>query len=313
MEIAIAGAGAMGCRFGFMFHEAGNQVLLIDNWKEHVETIQHKGLVVVDEKGSRQLNIAASLPAESHGLFDLLIIFTKSMQSEEMIKSCRHLVNEDTYVLTLQNGIGNLETLQQFFANSQLLSGVTTFATELLGPGEIQALGSGDTRIMQVNAKEISTLNHIVDIMNQSGMHTKISQDVYKSIWEKVAFNCVLNPLCTLMNHSVATVGKYEKIQDVMKGIVDEVILVAQAEGIYINRKSILSMIEGAFSPSLSGRHLTCMLQDVMNGRASEIDYLKGAIMRKGEKHGIAVTYNELITHLIKMLESVKINQELIE
>lgn len=303
MKIAIAGAGAMGSRFGYMLHKDGNDVLLIDGWEDHVAAINRDGLKVKLDNNEDIVKISCSLLSKAEGDFDLIIVFTKSMMTEEVINSCKHLIQENTIVLTLQNGLGNVEIIEQYVSRSQLLAGVTTYATELLGPGKIQALGSGITEMMQVDGNVTNELNLIVETFNAAGINTKISPNVFSSIWTKVAFNAALNPLCTLMNNTVASVGSYSQIEDVVNGIINEILAVAKEEKVDLNREKILHMIYGVFDPAMSGHHLPSMLQDLLNGRKTEIDYLNGAIVKKAEKHGLSVPNNLLIYHLIKMLE----------
>lgn len=306
MKIAIAGSGAMGCRFGSMLDDAGNNVLLVDSWFEHVKAINNKGLEIVDENGSRYKKMTAIFPEEAFGEVDLLIVFTKAMQTDSMVNSCKQLIGENTRVLTLQNGLGNIENLEKYVPRDRLIAGVTTFGTELLGPGKIQALGSGEVQIMQVNGEITNEIREIATIMNQAGLNVEISPDVFVSIWKKVAFNCVLNPLCTLMGSTVGTVGSYTAINEVIHQIIDEIILVAQAERVKLEKSEIVEMITNVFDPSMSGNHIPSMLQDIENGRKTEIDYLNGAIVKRAESYRIPVPVNLLISNLIQMMEETR-------
>lgn len=306
MKIAIAGSGAMGCRFGSLLHAAGNDVLLLDEWAEHVELINNKGLQIVNEDGVYTQKIKASFPFEADGEVELLIVFTKAMQTASMIKSCQQLIGEKTKVLTLQNGLGNIEELGKYVPENRLLAGVTTFGTELLGPGKIQALGSGSVQMMQVDGEVTKETEAIVNVMNKAGMNVEISSNVIVSIWNKVAFNCVLNTLCTLVKNTVGAVGSYSEINEVISQIVDEIILVAHAEQIQLDKDEIVNMIINVFDPSMSGNHLPSMLQDMENKRKTEIDFLNGAIVKKAEIHQIPVPVNRLISHLITMMEETR-------
>lgn len=306
MKIAIAGSGALGCRFGSMLHEAGNEVLLIDNWKEHVRNIQTKGLEIVTEAGSHFDFISAALPSESKGEFDLIIILTKAMQTDEMIDACKHLINKNTYILTLQNGLGNIETLEKYVSKDQLIAGVTTFGSRLLGPGRIEALGTGIVEIMKVDRLRNLQLENINKAMSEAGMNSAISANVLVSIWNKVAINCTLNTLCTLVGSPIIDIGKYSGIEEVMKGIVNEIVEVAAAEKIELDNDKIMEMLQQLFDPAKTGNHLPSMLQDMQNGRKTEIEYLNGAIVKIAEKYNIAVPNNSLISHLISMMEKTR-------
>lgn len=303
MNIIIAGAGAMGCRFGSALANSGFQVTLVDDWKEHIHKINRDGLIVTNEKGSSQVPIRASLPEKFHEKADLMIFFTKSMQTENMIKSCLHLITKKTDVLTLQNGIGNIEVLAHYLPEKQLFAGTTTYAANLAGPGSVEAFGSGTIEMMHVKDERNEHAKKIVSILNEAGLRTELSVDVYKSIWEKAAFNAVLNPLCTLTSSPVGTIGTYESIADVVSGILKEVELVAHAENVSLDRQKVMGIIDSVFDPAMSAHHYSSMYHDIQKGRSTEIDFLNGAIIQKAQKHKIAVPYNTLIYHLIKMLE----------
>jgi 2-dehydropantoate 2-reductase len=224
-----------------------------------------------------------------------------------MIRACSHLIGDHTLVLTLQNGLGNIEILGQYVPHERLFAGVTIFGTELLTPGKIQALGTGTVELMRVDGQESETLKQLVDTLNLAGMNVTVSKDVIKTIWSKVAFNSALNPLCALMESTVGQVGSYGEINIVIDGIVSEIVAVGLAEGVEIKHAHIVNMVKNVFDPKMSGNHYPSMCQDMENGRQTEIDYLNGEIVRRGDKHGIAVPYNRLITHLIRLKEQTRL------
>src|SRR5262249_3172285 len=112
MMVTVAGAGAMGCRFGAALHEAGADVLLVDGWAGHVEAIHAGGLKVTDERGTRIVRVPAR-PFPAKGRADLVIIFAKATQTAQIARGCEDPFGADCMVLTLQNGLGNIEILRQ--------------------------------------------------------------------------------------------------------------------------------------------------------------------------------------------------------
>jgi len=296
----------MGCRFGWRLHQSGHDVRLIDHWPDHVQAIRARGLEVISESGSSIVRIPASFPDDSKEPADLLIVFTKAMQTESMVQSCLHLIGEHTWVLTLQNGLGNIETIGRYVPKRRILAGVTTWTAELLAPGKIQALGSGDTEITRVDGENTAEVEEIARAMAEAGLRAVVSPNALISIWNKVAFNCVLNPLCTLMNSTVGAVGSYSGTMDLARRIVDEIVLVAKAENIELRREPILAKIGQQFDSRTAAHHLASMVQDMRSGRKTEIGHLNGAIVAKGRQHGIPVPCNELIDHLIRMMEQTR-------
>lgn len=303
MNIVIAGAGAMGCRFGAALFQAGYEVVLVDSWKEHVHSITQNGLILETEKGVNKVNIQAVTPENLSMNADILAVFTKSVDTENMIEKCRPIIHEKTKVLTLQNGIGNLEILAQYASKEQLFAGTTTYAANLKGPGLVAAFGSGNTEIMQIDGKRETCAKQMISMFNRAGINAAMSKDIIKSIWEKAAFNSILNPICTLTLSPVAQVGSYSHISEIIEGVLNEIDLVAGAERVNFDKKKVKRTIYGVFNPSMSGHHYSSMYHDIKKARKTEIDFLNGAIVERAKKHNIEVPYTSLLHHLIKMLE----------
>lgn len=302
MQIAVVGAGAMGSRFGAELQRAGHVVLLVDPWSAHVDAIQERGGLLVDgDTESTLVPVSASLPASSSGRMELILVFGKAMQTASLIRSASHLVSKSTIVLTLQNGLGNIEALGEVVPRQNLVAGVTTIGTELLGPGRIRSLGTGDTYVMQVDGATGTAVGAVVDAFADSAIPVTTSSDVQSMIWTKVAFNCVLNTLCTLMQCPVSTLRLYPGFFDVAEEMINEIVQVAAAEGVTVDPVEVRSIIEGATDPKASGHHLPSMLQDLLNERPTEIEHLNGEVVRRGERHAIATPVNRLIHHLVRM------------
>src|SRR3712207_417580 len=121
MKISIVGAGAMGSRYGYMLHEAGNEVFLIDAWKEHVDVINKDGLTIEENGQFKKLKIPAMLPEDAHEVPDLVILFTKSMGLEPMLKAVKGILGKDTKVLCLLNGLRSEEHTSELQSRQYLV------------------------------------------------------------------------------------------------------------------------------------------------------------------------------------------------
>ncbi|WAH35671.1 ketopantoate reductase family protein [Alicyclobacillus dauci] len=309
MRIVVAGAGAMGCRYGWKLFEANHDVLLADFWKDHVQAIQQNGLEVTTETSTLRVPISATEPEHIKGAADLILVLTKATQTESFMTHCRHLIGNHTYALTLQNGLGNVEVLEKFVPRNRLLAGVTMFATELIHPGSIVALGSGSTYLAPVGGDITHKIQLIVDTFQEAGLNAILSTNLQQIVWNKVAFNCVLNPLSTLMRASVMEVGSYSNIHELISYLLDEIMLVAKMEQVYLDKEQIMTTITEQFNPATSGHHLASMFQDIMKGQKTEIEFLNGAIVKYANRHHVSVPCNRLIVDLICMLEQIREQQ----
>jgi 2-dehydropantoate 2-reductase len=302
MKITIAGAGAMGCRFGAALASGGHEVLLLDGWGEHVSEINAGGLRVSDERGSRLIAIRAALFPAAPDAADLLIVFAKATATTTVAAAAAGAIGPRTLVLTLQNGLGNIEALLSHVPRSRLLAGTTTLGTELVGPGHIRALGSGETVLGSLDPA--SHAERIVASLAAAGIAARVAADPLDVIWAKVAFNCVMNSLCAIGSIPVCALGLYPGFDALAGVILSEVAAVAAAEGVQVDVPAALALMKAQFDPAASGNHLASTLQDLLNGRPTEIAHLNGAIASRAAGHGIPAPANSLITRLVELLEA---------
>jgi 2-dehydropantoate 2-reductase len=305
VKITIAGSGAMGCRFGGALFSAGHDVLLLDGWHEHVAAVNAAGLRIDDADGSRVVLVPARVfPADQPA--DLVIVFAKATQTAVVAASAAGAIGPDTRVLTLQNGLGNIEALLPYVPSSRLLAGTTTLGTELLGPGHIRALGSGETVLGALHPGLGPSFHaeRTALTLSAAGLPTRVADDALGVIWAKVAFNCVMNALCSIASIPVSALGLYDGFDELARTVLREVAAVAAAEDVVVDTDAALRLMKAQFDPSASGDHLASTLQDLMNGRRTEIGHLNGAIASRAAAHGFEAPLNALITQLVGLLEA---------
>lgn len=304
VKIMIAGSGAMGCRFGGTLRMAGHDVTLLDGWAEHVAAINGAGLRIDDESGSRVVRAtAAQFPAAADPA-DLVLVFAKATATATVAAAAVGAIGPETLVLTLQNGLGNIEALGAHVPAERLLAGTTTLGTELLGPGHIRALGSGETVLGPVTSSGAAdaAAQRVGAVLSAAGIAIQVVPDARAAVWAKVAFNCVMNSLCAIASIPVSALACYDGFDALAGSILAEIAAVASAEGVPVDTAAALGVMKAQFDPSASGHHLASTLQDLMNGRRTEIAHLNGAIAARAATHGIAAPVNEVIARLIELL-----------
>ncbi|HUN37490.1 MAG TPA: 2-dehydropantoate 2-reductase [Trebonia sp.] len=304
MKVTIAGSGAMGCRFGAALALAGHEVLLLDGWPEHVEAIGARGLNVTDSDGTRAIPIRAALFPATRDPADLLIVLTKATATASVAVAARGAIGPQTLVLTLQNGLGNIEALLSHVPRERLLAGTTTLGTELIAPGHIRALGSGETVLGGLVSP--SQAERVVALFTTSGLSARVDPDPLAVIWAKVAFNCVMNGLTTIASVPVSALALYPGFDELAGAILAEVATVATAEGVNLDTDAVLTLMKAQFDPAASGSHLASTLQDLLNGRPTEIAHLNGAIASRARIHGVPAPANTVITQLVQLLEATR-------
>lgn len=302
MKIAIVGAGAMGSLFGGLLAESGNEVYLLDIWKEHVKAINKNGLWIEGLSGDRFIKIkAVTEPKEIDGISDLIIIFVKSYHTENAAKNISLLVGENTSILTLQNGLGNFEILSNIFGSEKVIAGTTSYGATMLGPGRVRHAGIGPTTIGELNGKITTRIEKIARILSQAEIKTKTSDNVLGLVWSKLLINVGINALGVLIRikNGELVKGKYSlKLQ---RELVEEALEVAKRKGIKLIHQNIVK--EVALICEKTSGNINSMLQDVLKKRKTEIDFINGAIVREGKKLNISTPVNQVITNLIKAVE----------
>jgi 2-dehydropantoate 2-reductase len=303
VKITIAGSGAMGCRFGGALADAGHEVLLLDGWRAHVDAINASGLRISESAGSRVVRVTAA-PFPAAKAADLLIVFCKATQTASVAAASAAAIGPRTLVLTLQNGLGNIEVLRRHAPEGRLLAGTTTLGTELLGPGHIRALGTGETVLGALRQESSDDAERVVETLTNALIPARVADDALGAIWAKVAFNCVLNSLCAITATPVSALAAFDGFDSLAGEILGEVAAVAAAEGVAVDVAASLRLIKAQFDPAASGDHLASTLQDLMNDRPTEIAHLNGAVAARAARQGIAAPANILITALVRLLEA---------
>lgn len=305
MKIAIAGAGAMGSRFGLMLHQSGNEVLLIDGWAEHVQQIKEHGLQANfnGKEVEAKLPIVLQSEVEKEDQVDLIILFTKAMQMEKMSQDIQSLIKKDTEVLCLLNGIGHEDIIEKFVPMENIYIGNTMWTAGLEGPGQVKLFGSGSVELQNLgDGKEAN--RKLADKLSESGLNAHFSDNIHYSIYRKACVNGTMNGLCTILDVNMAELGKTSTAHKMVATIVNEFAKVATVEKIELDVPEVIAHCESCFDPETIGLHYPSMYQDLIkNHRLTEIDYINGAISRKGKKYGVATPYCDFLTELVHAKE----------
>lgn len=306
MKIAIAGSGAMGSRFGFMLHKAGNDVILIDKWDAHIEAIRSNGLKVNFNGKEETVDIPIFYPKEVKNEVDVVFVFTKAMFLEDMLEDIQPILGTYTKVVCLLNGIGHESVLEKYVPLDNMLIGVTIWTAGLNGPGQIELNGSGTTEIQHVvSGKENEkAAREIVEVLAEAGLNGIYSMNVKFSIWRKACVNGAMNATCSLLDANLGEVFATKEAAPIVKGIVREFVAIAQKQGVELDFDATVEYIMK--SGKELGHHYPSMHQDLMqNNRLTEVDYINGAVARLSEEYGLEAPNNALITHFIHAKESI--------
>jgi len=303
MKIAVIGTGAMGMLFGACLADGGEDVTMVTaGRKETEEAIRLHGIHMLWDEKDIYVKVRTAMAGSLHEQFDLVILFTKAQDSAAVLEKCRDMTGSDTYLMTLQNGLGNVERAGKFVPHDHIICGALTMPGSVTGPGEIKTMGTDrKAYIGMADEKDCTFLHEVCGVMNACGLTAEITDDVYSVIWGKAALNSGFNPvsaLTRLPQSRFCEVGDGEKL---VFDIMEETLGLAEKLGVNVDREAAFARARTIMVTHKG--HFPSMAQDIMNGRRTEIDCLNGEIVRRARAAGYPVPRNETVCTLVRLLE----------
>ncbi|KPF88761.1 2-dehydropantoate 2-reductase [Novosphingobium sp. AAP83] len=299
-RIVIVGAGAMGCLFAARLALAGSAVTVVDVDPARLALIAAEGIVLHDDAGEHIACVEAKLAAEVTGPVDLLMLFTKGMHSAAAVRSVAHLVHTECAVLTLQNGLGNVEAIAEVFPAAHILWGVTDFPADLEAQNAVASHGAGHIVLGNYPDGADELAGKVAGLFASAGLHAVADPQAIIAVWEKVAFNAALNALCTVSGLPVGGLD-HPAGRRAAKAVIDEIVTITKALGVAIDRPRLDDKVRFALANHRT--HKPSMLQDRIAGRATEIESINGAIIAVADEHAIPAPALRLLTDLVRLCE----------
>ena len=289
------GAGAVGCYYGGMLARAGHDVVLISR-PQHVQAITSVGLRLQTQTFDEQIHLQASSDASAVLGADVVLFCVKSSDTEAAGSLMLPYLQADALVMCLQNGVDNADRLRAVLPRHTVSAAVVYVATEMAGPGHVKHHGRGDL-VVEPSAIDAGAVQALI----AAGVPTEVSDNVRGALWAKLVLNCAYNAVSAITQlpygRTVAGVG----VRDVMRDVVAECLAVAKADGVQLagDVHAAVANLAGSMPTQSSST-----AQDLARGKPTEIDYLNGFIVLRGEALGIATPANRVLWALVKLLEA---------
>ena len=303
MKIAIIGAGAMGCLYGAKLSSVhDNEVFLIDVWKDHIDAINERGLMMEENGQFVQYDrVKGVMDANQAGPCDLAIVFVKSTLTSMAVKSNKAVFGPETVALTLQNGLGNIDLIRDEIGDTNVIAGTTAHGATMLEPGKMRHAGSGKTIIGELDGKRSERIKKIASILEKAGLLTDISDNVLGLVWDKLMVNVGINALTGITKLHNGELLDHSEIEALLEAAVTEAHAVAEAKGIRLGFQDPVGHTKEVCVATAANK--SSMLQDILNHKQTEIDMINGAIVREGAQAGIETPVNFVLTSLIKFMQ----------
>lgn len=295
MNIAVIGAGAVGCYYGGMLARAGHRVVLIARPQHAVAITQH-GLRLQTTSFDEQVLLTASTDPSALQGADVVLFCVKSPDTEATgVLICPHLA-PGALVMCLQNGVDNADRLRAMLPQHAVVAAVVYVATEMAGPGHVRHHGRGELVIEPSLRSDV-----LAGAFIAAGVPTEVSANVRGALWAKLILNCAYNAVSAITQLPYGQTVQGLGVQDVMRDVVAECLAVAQAEGVQIpgDVQAAIQKIADTMPSQFSST-----AQDLARGKHTEIDYLNGFIVQRGHALGVPTPANRVLWTLVKLLES---------
>jgi 2-dehydropantoate 2-reductase len=295
-DILLVGTGALATLFAARLGEAGHSVSMLGTWKQGLQALRENGARIQDVDGNeRAYKVhATDDPHEVSGA-KFAIVLVKSWQTERAAHQLKQSLADDGHALTLQNGLGNRETLTRDLGAGRVSLGVTTTGATLLAPGLVRTGGDGIISIEQNQA-----LVPLEAALRSSNFNLQVVDDAQSLIWGKLVINAAINPLTALLRIPNGELLARPIIRKMMASLARETAEVAAAEHVDLPFSNPVSAAEDVARKT--ARNHSSMFQDVRRGAPTEIDAICGAVTRRAEFHGIDTPYNRTCWRLVRAL-----------
>ncbi len=301
MRIAIVGPGSIGCLFGGLLSQGGHDVWLVDRHAERAHLLDRRGIWVSGVSGEFRSPVHATNQPRDVGAADLVLIAVKSYDTAAAAVTAQSMVTPETSVLTLQNGLGNLETLQQALGADRVIAGVTSQAATLIAPGQVHHAGVGMTVIGEPSGEVSERLTATESAFSEAGVQVELTTQLPSVMWAKLAVNAGINAVATLAQVRNGGIMESASLRQVLRSVVSEVEQVAQAKSIRLPRSDMVLHAEETCQRTAN--NLNSMLQDYYRQRRTEVDAINGAVVREGAAVGVPTPVNRALADLIRGLE----------
>ncbi len=282
------GAGALGCLFGALLQIAGFDVVFVARGKQ-LEALR-KSLKISGILNTELKVYATNKPEDA----DITFVTVKAYDTENVARLLAEV--NPGIVCSLQNGVGNEEILQKYC--KKVLGGVTSYGANLIDYGHINYAGEGYTYIGELDGKISDEAKTVVEVLRSAKIKAEVVSDIVFRIWAKTVVNSAINPLTALLKVKNGEIVRNTYLWNIAKRVAEEGMEVLKKMGFEFNAvKEVKRVAE------MTANNRSSMLQDIERGKKTEIDYINGAIVKKGKELGIDCCVNEVLVNLIKSLE----------
>lgn len=298
MRIVVMGAGAIGSWLGALLSKHGHDVTLVAR-EEHAAIVNAMGLRV-SGKTELEARPKAVREASEAAVPDLLLLTVKSYDTEKAIQQARPLIGEQTLVMSVQNGLGNVERISRHIDPRRVLAAVTSHGVTFVEPGHVRHAGAGYFLVGSPSGQH-ETATRIAKLFAETGLEVHPTDNVVGELWAKVIVNASINPITAITGLTNGHLVTNASLRELMQRAGEEALDVARAEGVDLPPDDML--VRARIVAEMTEFNKSSMLQDIERGRQTEVDSISGEIIQRGLVHAIDTPVTLTLRALVKGIE----------
>jgi 2-dehydropantoate 2-reductase len=305
--VLVAGAGALGSVVGGLLAKCGRPVTLLGRG-EHLEAVRREGLRLEGLFGDHHVRDLACVTDASalHGRFSTILLTVKSWDTETMARAVAPHLASDGHVMSMQNGLGNLECIAAAVGDASVLGARVIFGSEVVAPGRVRVtveaapvlVGSPDP----ADTARMAAADRWAGELAAAGIAAAPTSTLLAELWAKVFYNAALNPLGALLGVPYGWLPDDPDARTIMDDAIGEAFAVARAAGVPLawpDTDAYRELFYERLVPA-TARHRSSMLQDLERGRPTEIDAINGYVATRGAALGVPAPVNTTLTRMIR-------------
>ncbi len=300
-NVAVMGAGAVGCYFGAMLARAGAKVTLIGR-QAMVDAVTRDGLRIERASGTERIALAATTDPGAVAGCGLVLFSVKSSATADAARAIAPHLAPGAVVLGLQNGVENFDQLRAVIANP-IVAAVVYVAVEVAAPGVLRHNGRGDLVIGQPRDTDTALLGDLAAHLAAAKIPTRVTDNIDGELWSKLILNSAYNAISALTRSKYGPMVASPDVRRVMTDAVTEIVALARAKGVRLVMDDPVGATFGLADTMPEAVSSTA--QDFAHGRPTEIDHLNGYIVRESEALGLAAPVNRTLYALVKHAEQM--------
>jgi len=301
VRVVVMGAGAVGSMVGGRLAR-DHDVTLVGR-APHVDAVDTQGLELTGHT-ERTVRVDATTDPAELDPADVVLVTTKAYDTEQAVREALPVVDEHTYVVSLQNGLGNLEAIARHVDPSRVVGATTSHGCLFHGPGRVEHTGVGDAVLGPPEPPDLPAHHELAEALTEAGIETEVVADVRPRLWAKVAVNAAINPLTAVTGLPNGALLEVDQLEDLLEAVAREAEAVAREtgvddpEGAWVDRARTVA--------KRTARNRSSMLQDVERGKRTEIDAICGALAEAADEAGVEAPRCRTLHALVTGIEATR-------